>query len=77
MQAILAVFRGEATLAAAPEQVFDAATPTTTPATTPPTPTPTTEAPSDDREPSVTTLPSVTAEENIVGVAPSRELVCD
>jgi anionic cell wall polymer biosynthesis LytR-Cps2A-Psr (LCP) family protein len=71
MQAILAVFRGEATLAAAPEQVF--ATPTTP--TSPPS-APTTVASSDDAA-SATTLPSVVAEENIVGVAPGRDLVCD
>ncbi len=89
MQAILAVFRGEATLADAPEQVFtDEAVATTIPTTPttiarassatpePSTPTTSTVAPA-TTTPSVTTLPSVEAEENVVGVAPSRDSICD
>jgi LCP family protein required for cell wall assembly len=67
MQAILAVFRGEATLAEAPDQVFDPSntTPTTTTTTTP------------GEAGSATTLPTVQADENSVGVSPSRDIRCD
>lgn len=89
MQAILAVFRGEALLADAPEQVFGGETATAT----------TVDGTRDDADdgasasgadgdddgaeasvegaPVATTLPEVTAEENVVGVAPSRDAVCD
>ena len=97
MQAILAVFRGEAMLADAPEQVFGADTtlvttsaPTTTAApnqrsttTGAPSsdsdstsPAPTTDVPGETGT-TTTTLPSVEAEENTVGVAPSRDSICD
>lgn len=73
MQAILAVFRGEATLASAPEQEFEPDNTTTTSITT------TTEVsgePSDDAD-STTTLPQVEADENVVGIAPDRDAICD
>jgi LCP family protein required for cell wall assembly len=68
MLAILAVFRGEATLASAPEQEFDLGTATTT-----------TTSVIDIAEQSgavTTTLPEVEAEENIIGIAPDRHVVC-
>lgn len=74
MRAILAVFRGEATLASAPEQEFEPKNTTTLPATT------TTLADSADEPvtgPTATTLPQVEAEENTVGVAPDRNITCD
>ena len=84
MQAILAVFRGEATIASAPEQVFES--PTTLPV--PDTETPVTtigdgdldaDADEDDDgdDGSSTTLPAVEAESNTVGVVPDPDLVCD
>jgi LCP family protein required for cell wall assembly len=85
MKAILAVFRGEATLASAPEQQLATTTTarpgTTTPSTTQST-TPAT-APADAEEDTAdstgptTTLPVVAAEENNVGVAPDRSVTCD
>ena len=81
MQAILAVFRGEATLASAPEQEFDTTTTiardTTTTTTTPATsPDGSDESSSADATPT-TTLPVVAAEQNNVGVAPDRSVSCD
>ncbi len=100
MQAILAVFRGEALLAEAPEQVLgESGTSTTIATTTDTTTATTTTAPaastttlasadadddtSDADDPAdaptsatATTLPSVEAEENVVGVAPSRDSTC-
>ena len=77
MQAILAVFRGEATLASAPEQEFAATT-----TISPDTAAPATTAPAEAEESSAdatpgTTLPVVAAEENNVGVAPDRAVTCD
>jgi LCP family protein required for cell wall assembly len=81
MNAILAVFRGEATLADAPDQAFDVteddrrSAPTTTVAAA-------TDESSDESgdatsEPATaTTLPEVEAEENVVGVAPDRSVTC-
>lgn len=69
MQAILSVFRGEATLADAPDQVFE--TTATTDATTT---TSTTSAPFGVS--TTTVLPTVEVEENVVGVAPDREDTC-
>jgi LCP family protein required for cell wall assembly len=75
MQAILAVFRGEATLAAAPEQVLPpsgstgssaggtSGAPTARPTTTTPT------APG-------TTLPTVDAEQNPFGIVPDENITC-
>ena len=71
MQAILAVFRGQATLADAPEQVTSN-TSTTTTVTTEPTTGSTLDRPTTD-----STLPAVQADENNVGIAPDRASVCD
>ena len=75
MQAILAIFRGEAPLAGAPVQVFDPAATTTT-TTDPDAPTTTTRG-------STTTVaeqgPPVTVtgpEENNLGVVPPRDVQC-
>jgi len=81
MQAILAIFRGQATLADAPEQVFetdtvpadDAVAPTATDAPAP-APAPV-EAPT-ATTPAVTTLPELIAEENIFGVVPDENISC-
>jgi LCP family protein required for cell wall assembly len=78
MQAILAVFRGEATLGAAPVQVFD--TTTVAPADTPsPTDTPTDPGSSvaPPAEPATdTTLPTVVADENEFGFVPDKNISC-
>ena len=80
MQAILAVFRGEATLASAPEQEFATTTTiardTSTTSTTSTTPAGSDANSSADATPT-TTLPVVSAEENNVGVAPDRSVSCD
>jgi LCP family protein required for cell wall assembly len=76
MQAILAVFRGEATLGDAPEQVLDT---TTVPAFEAPTPTDPGTAGSTPGtvEPApATTLPSVQADENQFGVVPDKNVSC-
>jgi LCP family protein required for cell wall assembly len=73
MQAILAVFRGQAALASAPDQVFEL---TTTAATTPPVAADT-DADADADDDAVAPLPTVVAEENVVGVAPTRDLSCE
>ncbi|MEY2959712.1 MAG: hypothetical protein RLZZ01_2280, partial [Actinomycetota bacterium] len=66
MQAILAVFRGEATIASAPEQVFETAT------------TEPTEPPPDDPGDDTTDGPvTVDVEENTVGVVPDAAVTCD
>ena len=78
MQAILAIFRGLATLAGAPEQVFDT---TTVPTTVAPD---TASSSGGDSggdapvgsSPSSTTLPEVEAEENIFGVVPDENVTC-
>jgi len=77
MQAILAIFRGEATLASAPEQ--ELATSTTTATTAPPTAddSATADESSSAQATSGTTLPEVSAEENNVGIAPDRSVTCD
>jgi len=80
MQAILSVFRGAATLASAPTQVFDATTTTSsiTPSgfapavngfrgAAPATP---------DEPPPATTLPIVEPEENTLGFVPDSAVVC-
>ena len=73
MKAILAVFRGEATLASAPEQEFALENTTTLPGTT------TVERDTDGSAdgPPASTLPQVEAEENTVGIAPDRNVTCD
>lgn len=113
MEAILAVFRGEATLASAPEQVVTTSTtlalPDTTTTSSTTTPVDDSDDPDDgdtgdtgdadgdtgdadgdtdgaegddDRGNAVTTttattLPTVEATENVLGVAPSRDTVCN
>jgi LCP family protein required for cell wall assembly len=81
MQAILAVFRGEATLAEAPEQQFES----TTTAAPRPDATPETSTPEDGAASTTstapggattTTLPEVVAEENILGISPPRDVTC-
>jgi LCP family protein required for cell wall assembly len=78
MQAILAVFRGEATLAAIPDQVFDT---TTTDAGAAPTTVGTTDGTADGTtttisdEP-VATQPTVVATENVGGVSPDPTATC-
>jgi LCP family protein required for cell wall assembly len=67
MQAILAVFRGEATLAGAPDQVFES----TTVAAPPAGPAADTTAPAAD-----TPVPTVAPEENTIGVSPPRDISC-
>ncbi len=92
MQAILAIFRGEATLASAPVQVFDSTTTSST--ITPSGFAPSGFAPSGfapsgfapsgfgasapltPDEPAPTTLPSVEAEENTLGYAPDSSVTC-
>jgi LCP family protein required for cell wall assembly len=85
MKAILAVFRGEATLASAPTQQFDPENTTTT-ATSATTTTTTLAGGSDDGgsagengndDATTTTLPAVVADQNVVGVAPDANAVCD
>ena len=66
MQAILSVFRGEATIASAPDQVFD---------TTTTLPVPTDDDPTDD-DPTSSTLPAVETESNTVGVVPDSSIIC-
>ncbi|TPW16192.1 MAG: putative LytR family regulatory protein [Acidimicrobiaceae bacterium] len=72
MRAILTIFRGEAPLAGAPEQVFDTTTTTTGPASRSTTTT----------RPGATTtvaMPTVTApppEENVIGIVPPRDVSC-
>ena len=70
MQSILAVFRGEATLAAAPEQVFQSTT-------TLPSATTTIDETDGPGIGTTTTLPEVEIEENVLGIIPDREVVCD
>jgi LCP family protein required for cell wall assembly len=85
MQAILAVFRGEAMLGEAPVQVIEPGVDSTdVPATAqPPTSEPTTAptvdatAPTDTVEASpTTTLPSVQADENQFGIVPDKNVSC-
>ncbi len=80
MQAILAVFRGEATLGDAPEQVLepapDATSETTVaPTSVAPTDTGSTTPESPDSVPT-TTLPSVLAVENDFGFVPDKNISC-
>lgn len=80
MQAILSVFRGEATIASAPEQVFESTT--TSPGTVDEDTvsdgdTATDDGAPDDEPGPETALPSVVAEDNTVGVVPDPNLVCD
>jgi LCP family protein required for cell wall assembly len=74
MQAILSVFRGEATLADIPEQVFA----TTVPAGAAPAPSvPPAPAGSDTTTAAPgTTVPTVVADENTFGVVPDKNVTC-
>jgi LCP family protein required for cell wall assembly len=72
MKAILAVFRGEALIASAPEQVLSS--PSTTTSST--SSTTIAEDASSDVEPAATTLPTVQAQENQLGVTPPRTIEC-
>jgi LCP family protein required for cell wall assembly len=92
MQAILKVFRGEATLAAAPDQEFDSTTSaprrpgaTATTGTESPTTTDSNDGDingdTDAADPpavvgSTTTLPSIVADENVLGIVPPRDVSC-
>jgi LCP family protein required for cell wall assembly len=69
MQAVLSVFRGEATLGNAPVQVIVAA-PTTDDPSTDPTPSATTP------ESATVTLPNVQADENEFGFVPDKNISC-
>jgi LCP family protein required for cell wall assembly len=74
MQAILAVFRGEALLADIPEQVFETTVPPVEPPVAPPSSIPgatTVPAP-----PPGTTVPAVLAEENVFGIVPDENVTC-
>ena len=73
MGAILAVFRGQATLGAIPEQVFETTVPTTGAPTDTLAPT-TTLAPGEVAP--ATTLPQVIANENNFGVVPDKNISC-
>jgi LCP family protein required for cell wall assembly len=84
MKAILSVFRGEATLASAPEQVFELSD-TTTVAPEPTTVTDSSTVDSSTVDSSTsdsstgeppTTLPQVEAEQNNVGIAPDANISC-
>lgn len=76
MQAVLAVFRGEAAIADAPDQVDDTAPPSTTAPDGPDvTAAPPGSSPSSD-DTTATTLPEVAPEENLLGVAPPRDATC-
>jgi len=77
MQAVLAVFRGDATLGDAPVQVFD-----TSPDTGPAVEQPTSTDPTGDPDPGVTesvptaTLPNVQPDQNQFGVVPDKNVSC-
>ncbi len=68
MTAILSVFKGEAMLGEAPDQVFETTT-TVAGESSPP-------VSGDDRTATGSTLPVIEAEENTVGVVPDRDAVC-
>jgi LCP family protein required for cell wall assembly len=67
MQAILAIFRGEAPLAAAPDQIFESTTSAV------PLPGVTT---GDSAPTTATTAPAVGPEENTLGISPPRDITC-
>ena len=83
MQAVLAVFRGWATLADAPDQVFDTTTVSDVTTAAEPAPTTTTRPGSGTLSTTTattvldtTTVPAITAEENVIGVAPDPDAIC-
>ena len=81
MQAVLAVFRGEATLAEAPDQVLDTvaegtlAPSTAEPSTDDPSTGPAPEAGTPESA-TTTTLPSVIADQNEFGFVPDKNITC-
>lgn len=72
MQAILAVFRGEATIASAPDSGGD-----TTDESTPTTSDPDDADDADDPVGGTTTLPSVEVNDNSSGISPPADVFCD
>ena len=78
MQAILAVFRGEATLGDAPVQVFEPGADTTDVPTNaePPASDPRIDPDATDEPTPATTLPNVQAEENQFGIVPDKNISC-
>jgi LCP family protein required for cell wall assembly len=76
MQAILAVFRGHATLAAAPDQVFETTVPEDAATTTVATSVATTEPATAGTGPATAPLPTVVAEINTEGVSPDPLETC-
>jgi LCP family protein required for cell wall assembly len=78
MRAILAVFRGEATLADAPEQVFATSVPSTAPVATAAPTSGAAGATSAGTAPATTSapLPTVIAEDNNTGVSPDPNMQC-
>jgi LCP family protein required for cell wall assembly len=75
MLAILSVFRGEATIASAPEQVFESTT--TLPVIVDDDEGGEADADPDDADDTSTTLPAVEIESNTVGIVPDASIVCD
>ncbi len=78
MQAVLAMFRGETSLADAPIQVIEPGTDTTDVGTDAQPPTYDPDAgPDTSTEPApATTLPNVQAEENLFGIVPDKNVSC-
>jgi LCP family protein required for cell wall assembly len=78
MQAVLAIFKGEAPLAGAPITVPDTTTPPTTSPTTSPTTTPSTTQGTSTPTTVPATTPStvVPPEENVRGIVPPRDVQC-
>ena len=78
MQAILAVFRGEALIASAPEQSTDETTTTIAETTTSEIDDDESDDETDtgDDDTVATTVPTVETEENVLGVVPDRDLTC-
>ncbi len=76
MQSILAIFRGEATLGDAPEQVLNTTTVPTFEASTPTDPGTAGSTPGTVETAPATTLPSVQADENQFGIVPDKNVSC-
>ncbi len=77
MQAVLSVFRGEASLGDAPVQVIEPTPETTAPATiAAPAPTDAAAGSTVPETAPATTLPNVQAEENLFGVVPDKNISC-
>lgn len=75
MQAILSVFRGEATIASAPEQMFESTT--TLPAAGEDDTDDDSADDDGDGSPSESTIPEVAVESNTVGVVPDPDITCN